>query len=160
VKEYWEENLHALDRKALQKRLRQLAELFNSLPLPVTYTNDQLYFAVDRDFNRLIIGISKSPRAELKEDVRLLRAGAILIYYYDPLEESRKLEQRVPEATIKEEFKSPQKIKRQQIKWISGRKDLREDQWIALDERAMRILIKKGMIYINELIKQLGLEEK
>ena len=90
----------------------------------------------------------------------MLRAGAILIYYYDPLEESRKLEQRVPEATIKEEFKSPQKIKRQQISWISGKKDLREDQWITLDERAMRILIKKGMIYINELIKQLGLEEK
>ena len=157
--EYWEENLHVLDRPGLIKKLDRISEVFNSLPLPKVYKADQLYFMVENGCEAIHIGLSKRPVEQL---VRLRNDGyksLMLLYFYDPMAEQKRFEETLPDVKIYQAFQTPLDAKNHQINWLNSNPDPGQVQdRIYPDERALQILIKKGMIYLKELMTGLGLD--
>ena len=159
MKEYWEENLHALDRPGLISRLDRISEVFNALPRPGEYENDQLYFIVEEDYEAIKIGLSKKPRERLGS----IQAGnpkkLILLYYYDPMEEQRKFKESLPNVRLDPAYEQPSDAQEHQIRWLNGGMGHGPGGgWSYPDDRALRILIKKGMIYLHGLMSDLGLD--
>lgn len=159
MREYWEENLHALNRRDLIKRLDKISNVFNSLPLPEIYMEDQLYFVVQEDYEALKVGLSKRPLEKFASLQVEHPKKLILLYYYDPMEQQKKFEEEVPNVKINPKYQSPEDVKKQQIRWLSGHMDNRlPGNWSYPDDRVLQILIKKGMIYLKELMTDLGLD--
>ena len=159
MKEYWEENLHALGRQDLIRRLHRISNIFNALPLPIGYPEDQLYFIVQDDYEALKIGLSKKPLEKLAS----LRGGhtetLILLFYYDPMEQQKRFEKALPDVKFHPRYDNPAKIKEQQVRWLRGAQDTPPiGDWTYPDSRALQILIKRGMIYLKELMGELGLD--
>lgn len=159
MKEYWEENLHALSRENLIKRLKKISEVFDKLKLPDKYEKEQLIFISDPDFNTLIIALSKEPYNTLSRLKSEYNKELVILYFYDPINEHKKFRKNIPEARINPIYEDPVEIKRQQIRWLLGSKDDAGDNGPhRIDERGLRILVKKGMIYLKELMDGMGLD--
>jgi hypothetical protein len=159
MKEYWEENLHALNKESLVKRLRKISEVFTKLNLPEKYEKDQLYFITDDEFLHIIIGLSREPRKTLSKLQSQYNRNLLLLYYYDPIQEQKKFKKNLPEVKINPRYNTPDEIMDQQIRWLTGKKQISNpNEWHTLDNRALRILVKKGMIYLKELMSSMGLD--
>lgn len=159
MREYWEENLHALDRDDLIKRLKKISAVFLSLNLPLKYDKDQLYFIADTDFDIMHIGLSKEPFKILSELSSYYNKKMILLYYFDPVEEHKKLMGDNPDIKIAPRYRTPQEIRDHQISWLTGKKHIPLDnQPYFPDDRALKILVKKGMIYLKELMDYMGID--
>ncbi|MFH1349516.1 MAG: hypothetical protein ABII26_01140 [Pseudomonadota bacterium] len=159
MKEYWEENLHALNREGLIERLSKISTVFNSLPIPDIYNEDQLYFVVQDDYEAVKIGLSKRPLEKFASLQIHMPKKLILLFYYDPMEQKKKFEEALPDVKIHPRYQNPIDVKEQQIRWLRGDMEIRgESGWSYPDNRALQILIKKGMIYLKEIMTELGLD--
>ncbi len=159
MKEYWEENLHALSRTDLIKRLKKISGAFLDLNLPEKYKSEQLLFITDPDFKNLMVELSKEPLKTLNVLRAKYEQELVLLYYYDPLKEHKKFQKNIPEARINPIFENPEEIKKQQIKWLTGNKNLLDTEGLhEIDERGLRMLVKKGMIYLKEVMESMGLD--
>ena len=158
MREYWEENLHALKRVELIERLNKISQVFNSLPIREDYDEDQLYFMAEEGYTSIKIGLSKSPFERLKQLQASHPHKIRLLYFYDPAAQQRKLEDAVPNVRVHPKYQSPGGARIQEIKWLNIHGSPSTDSWAYPDERALRILIKKGMINLKELMTELGLD--
>lgn len=160
MKEYWEENLHTLNRQGLINRLDRLSRVFNSLPLPEEYDEDQLYFIAKEDYEAIKIGLSKKPLERFFSLQSDSPKKLILLYYYDPMEEQRRFKESLPNVRINPEFRTPTDARKHQTEWLYGGTDNRSSggEWSYPDDRALRVLIKKGMIYLKGLMAELGVD--
>ena len=83
----------------------------------------------------------------------------MLLYFYDPMAEQKRFGETLPDVKIYRAFQTPLDAKNHQINWLSSNPDPRQVQdRLYPDERALQILIKKGMIYVKELMTGLGLD--
>ncbi len=114
MKEYWEENLHTLNRQGLINRLDRLSRVFNSLPLPEEYDEDQLYFIAKEDYEAIKIGLSKKPLERFFSLQSDSPKKLILLYYYDPMEEQRRFKESLPNVRINPKFKTPTDARKHQ----------------------------------------------
>jgi len=157
--EYWEENLHVLDREGLIKKLDRISDVFNSLALPKEYRTDQLYFMAEGGCEAIHIGLSKRPAEQLTRLQEEGHKSLKLLYHYDPMTEQEKFKETLPGVKLYHEFQTPLDAKKHQIDWLKGTPQPESFQdWLYPDERALQILIKKGMIYLKDLMTGLGLD--
>ena len=159
MKEYWEENLHVLDRQGLVRKLERISEVFNALPLPKKHAADQLHFIIEEGCDALNIGLSKIPAEQLLVLQKDRHKSLMLLYYYDPMAEQKRLKETLSGVKISREFQSPIEAKIHQINWLRQDRDPGPvSDWFRPDDRALQILIKKGKIHLKELMTGLGLD--
>ena len=158
MKEYWEENLHALKRIDLIERLDKISQIFYTLPLRERYESDQLYFMAEEGYTAMKVGISKSPFDCLKLLQSRHPKKIRLLFFYDPVLQRRKLEDAVHEVRIHPKYRMPGGAEIQEAKWLNLHGNALNDRWAYPDDRALRILIKKGMIHLKELMTEMGLD--
>lgn len=156
MKEYWEENLHELNELGFHNRLMGISKVFNSLVAPKDHERPRLYFIIQADFNFIKIGSSKNPHGRLTG----LQTGnpqkLILLFFRDAEKDMAEL------FTFNRKWTTMQAEEEHKREWLCPLNLLNENgsaegEWIRLDDRARRILVRTGRITIEELAKELNL---
>ena len=119
---------------------------FNELHIPNIGVNQHVYFIAQQNFEAVKVGLANDPYKRL----RSLQTGnpnkLILLYFYDCMEKQKEIED-IPM------FKScmvnsPHEGERKDFMRMGGRPQL-SGEWFKPDDRAFRILIRKGFEIIN-----------
>lgn len=157
MKEYWEENLHELNELGFYNRLVKISEVFNNIVKPRSYKRPRLYFVIQDDLKFLKIGSSKNPHKRLFG----LQTGnphkLILLYIYDAQKTMEEMGQ-----VLGRGWSTIQAEEAFQRLWLCGREFSEinggaEGEWIRPDDRTFRILIKEGMLIIENLAKEMNI---
>jgi hypothetical protein len=161
MKSYYEENLYELNDLGFSNRLIEISRVFNRLVEPSQYQRARLYYIVQDDFKFLKVGISTNPHRRMLS----LQTGnpkpLILLFFRDAERELK--EWSASGISLGRQWHNIQAEEQHEIEWLypvdySGHKDgSAMGEWIELNERSKRILVRKGRIVIENLCKKLGL---
>jgi hypothetical protein len=158
MREYWEENLHTLNRSELIGRLEKISSVFNGLPIPDDYESDQLCFIAEVDYERMLVELTKCPLKRIRSLRNSHDKNLILLYYYDPTAQINKVEETLHNVKVRSGARHPRDFKNQQIRLLNkNSSESPKDSWFYPDEEALQVLIKKGMIHLKDLMDELGL---
>lgn len=162
MKTYWEENLHEFNDFGFYNRLMEISKVFNRLVEPRQYQRARLYYIAQDDFKFLKVGISTNPHKRLLSIQTGNPRQLILLFFRDAERERKDLSFSFGNVKLRE-WNNIQTEERHVISWISGSRNLDEDkesvkgEWIKMDDRAKRILVREGRILIENLCDELNL---
>lgn len=161
MKLHYEENLHEFNDLGFYNRLMEISKVFNRLVEPRQYQRHRLYYIAQNDFKFLKVGISTNPYKRLLS----LQTGnpwqLILLFFRDAEREIKEW----PTCGIKldRQWRNIQAEELHEMKRLSPPSHLEDDsenakgEWIKMDDRAKRILVRTGRLLIEDICTELNL---
>ncbi len=161
MKKSWEENLHEFNDLGFYNRLMEISKVFGGLTERKDYLRPRLYYIIQADFKFIKIGSSKSPHNRLVS----LQTGnpqkLVLLFFCDAEKEMKWWDNPVG-PSLNRKWTTIQAEEEHARDFLcpfdlTDSNGSAEGEWIGLDDRAYRMLVRKGRIIIEDLAKELSL---
>ena len=161
MKTYWEEDLHELNDLGFYNRLMQISKVFNKVVEPKDYKRPRMYYVIQADFQYIKIGSSKNPHKRLF-GLQTGNPQKLFLLFFRDIEKEMEWWDAPSGPSLDRKWTNIQAEEEHQRDFLCPF-DLRDDngnaegEWIKLDDRAKRMLVRSGRIAIEELAKKLNL---
>jgi len=140
--------LNYLSLEGFIRYLEEIQGYFSNLNLPYKFSEPQLYYIVQDDFEAIKVGLAKSPRKRLQ----VLQTGnphkLSILFFYDPV----KYEERFKGFFNRDDL-TCYEHEHKELRWLSnpinGNGVDWNGEWFKPNDRSFRILIRHGLYLLN-----------